>query len=147
MRKKREPMFKPKIYLILLVFFWSIHVSGRVSCVFAQDAVSRESRFLNSASELDYPPFAIVRPDGTADGFSVELLKAVSESMGLRIHVAVGPWYQIKQELADGALDVLPLVSYSRERDRYFDFTAPYLRMHGAIFVRKGNTSTAKKRT
>jgi len=93
---------------------------------------------LRSASELDYPPFALVKPDGTADGFSVDLLKAVVKAAGLKIHIAVGPWNEIKQNLIDGRLDVLPLVSYSPERDQFLDFTAPYLRMHGAIFVRKG---------
>nr|MBF0222331.1 transporter substrate-binding domain-containing protein [Desulfobulbaceae bacterium] len=96
---------------------------------------------LKSASELDYPPFAVVKPDGTADGFSVELLKAVVEAAHHKVDIAVGPWHEIKQQLADGYLDVLPLVAYTPERDKVFDFTAPYLQMHGTIFVRKGNRS------
>jgi len=100
---------------------------------------AEQPRTLRSASELDYPPFALVRPDGAADGFSVELLRAVAHSAGLRIGFKVGPWHAIKQELMDGELDVLPLVSHSTERERYFDFTIPYLRMHGTIFVRADN--------
>ena len=98
-------------------------------------------RPLQSASELDYPPFAVVLPDGSADGFSVELLKAVVQAMGLKIEFGVEPWHQIKQKLIQGELDVLPLVSYSRERDREFDFSASYMRLHGTVFVRKGDTS------
>ena len=98
-------------------------------------------RPLQSASELDYPPFAVVLPDGSADGFSVELLKAVVQAMGLKIEFGVGPWHQIKQKLIQGELDVLPLVSYSRERDWEFDFSASYMRLHGTVFVRKGDTS------
>ena len=96
------------------------------------------NRILKSASEFDYPPFALVRPDGSADGFSVDLLKAVTRTVGLEINFTVGPWHKIKQELVDGDLDVLPLVSYSQEREKVYDFTAPYLRMHGTIFVRQG---------
>ena len=95
-------------------------------------------RILKSASEFDYPPFALVRPDGSADGFSVDLLKVVTQAVGLEINFMVGPWHKIKQKLVDGHLDVLPLVSYSQEREKVYDFTAPYLRMHGTIFVRKG---------
>jgi two-component system cell cycle sensor histidine kinase/response regulator CckA len=102
-------------------------------------------RILKSASELDYPPFALVRADGSADGFSVDLLKAVTQAVGLEVNFAVGPWHEIKQKLADGQLDVLPLVSYSQERESVFDFTAPYLRMHGTIFVRKGEKSIRGK--
>ncbi|MHC4215553.1 MAG: transporter substrate-binding domain-containing protein, partial [Planctomycetota bacterium] len=83
-------------------------------------------------------PFALVRRDGSADGFSVDLLKAVTQAVGLEINFIVGPWHKIKQKLVDGHLDVLPLVSYSHEREKAYDFTVPYLRMHGTIFVRKG---------
>jgi len=53
----------------------------------------------------------LVRSDGSADGFSVDLLKAVTQAMGLEINFIVGPWHEIKQKLVDGHLDVLPLVS------------------------------------
>ncbi|MCI5208880.1 MAG: histidine kinase, partial [Candidatus Electrothrix sp. ATG2] len=100
-----------------------------------------QKKTLQSASELDYPPFALVRPDGTADGFSVELLKSVVEAADFNINISVGPWHDIKQQLKEGRLDVLPLVAYSNEREKYFDFTVSYLKMHGTIFVRKGETS------
>jgi len=96
---------------------------------------------LKSASEMDYPPFAIVLPDGSPDGFSVDLLKAVTQATDLQVHFETGPWHEIKEKLAEGKLDILPLVSYSKERDKIFDFSAPYLRMHGTIFVRKNENS------
>jgi PAS domain S-box-containing protein len=98
-------------------------------------------RILESASELTYPPFSLIAEDGRVDGFSVDLLKAVARAVGLDVAFDVGPWHRIKQALIDGRIDVLPFVSYSKERDRVFDFTAPYLRLHGTIFVRKGETS------
>lgn len=98
-------------------------------------------RVILSASELDYPPFSVIRDDGSADGFSVELLNAVAEAAGFDVKYKVGPWSEIKQELIEGRLDALPLVSYSKVRDKVLDFTAPYLRMHGTIFVRKGEKS------
>ncbi len=93
---------------------------------------------IKSASELDYPPFSIVRNDGTADGFSVELLKAVVHAVGHDISFDVAPWNEIKQDLINGHIDVLPLASYSAKREKVLDFTAPYLRMYGTIFVRRG---------
>jgi two-component system, sensor histidine kinase len=115
------------------------------SSLAAAEQPGPEHRVLRSASELDYPPFALVRPDGSADGFSVDLLKAVVRAAGLQVKFSVGPWQQIKQKLIDRQLDVLPLVSYSAKRDEVMDFTAPYLRMHGTIFVRRGNTDIKSK--
>jgi signal transduction histidine kinase/CheY-like chemotaxis protein len=91
-----------------------------------------------SATEFDYPPFSVT-DGGVADGFSVELLKAVAEVMDLQITFEIGQWDIIKNQLKDGELDVLPLVGHTEERDVYFDFTVPYMVMHGNIFVRKDN--------
>ena len=127
-------LFRSTLLTVLLA------ASACLAAVPAPAAQGTVPNVLRSASELDYPPFAVTLSDGTADGFSVELLKAVAQKAGLGIRIKTGPWAEIKQELADGRLDVLPLVSYSRERDAYFDFSIPYLQMHGSIFVRKGNT-------
>jgi two-component system, sensor histidine kinase len=124
------------IACVLSLFFSSLAVA---------DLPEPEHRVLRSASELDYPPFALVRPDGSADGFSVDLLKAVVRAAGMQVEFKVGPWQKIKQKLIDRQLDVLPLVSYSAKRDAVIDFTAPYLRMHGTIFVRAGNTDIKSK--
>ncbi|SHO43433.1 transporter substrate-binding domain-containing protein [Desulfopila aestuarii] len=116
---------------------------GILACPLAvkADHLVENHKILKSASELDYPPFAIVNSDGSAGGFSVDLLKAAAEAVGLRVSFKVGPWNELKQSLADGALDVLPLVSYSQERDQVYDFTTSYIRLHGTVFIRKGDSS------
>ncbi len=124
---------------IFIFFIVSIVVARAISpCPAADDRSTPNPRVLQSASELDYPPFAIVREDGSADGFSVDLLKEVVQAAGLDIRFGVGRWHEIKQDLVNGRIDILPLVSYSKERDKVFDFTVPYLRMHGTLFVREG---------
>lgn len=99
---------------------------------------SQQETILMSASELDYPPFAIVNEDGSAGGFSVELLNASVHAAGMDVSFYVAPWSQIKQELADGELDVLPLVGRTPEREPLYDFTVPYLTLHGGVFTRMG---------
>ncbi|MFO7713718.1 PAS domain S-box protein [Desulfosarcina sp.] len=128
------------IFTRLLVFLPFLF-AGLACAADSGDHPNSFPRVLSSASELDYPPFALVRDDGGADGFSVDLLKAVVSAVGLEITFKVGPWHAIKTGLANGELDVLPLVAHSAERDKAFDFTAPYLRMHGTIFVRRGENS------
>lgn len=123
------PRFISVLFVILIILPLSVSQA---------DTPWESSKKLLSASELDYPPFAIVQSDGTAGGFSVDLLKAASHAAGLDVTFKVGPWSQIKKELAQGRIDVLPLVSFSKERDEIYDFTAPYLKMNGTVFVRQG---------
>ncbi len=93
---------------------------------------------VRSACEPDYPPYCIVRPDGRADGFSVELMRAALKALGREVVFATGPWAKIKSDLARGEIEALPLVGRTPEREKDFDFTVPYLTMHGAIVVREG---------
>ena len=95
---------------------------------------------IRSASELDYPPFALVTKDNKADGFAVEMLRESLRAMGRDVQFEVGPWNKIKQDLAEGRIQVLPLVARTDERQAYLDFTAPYLSLHGSVVVRKDDT-------
>ena len=86
--------------------------------------------------EPDYPPYCIVSPAGGAGGFSVELLRAALEAMGQKVAFKTGPWVELKEDLAAGRIEVLPLVGRTPEREAVYDFTFPYLTMHGTIVVR-----------
>ncbi|MBC8206325.1 MAG: PAS domain S-box protein [Kiritimatiellales bacterium] len=99
------------------------------------------SQTLRSAAEPNYPPFSIVNPDGSADGFAVELLRAALSEVNRKASFQTAPWNQIKNELAADELDVLPLVGRTPEREVLFDFTFPYLTLHGALFVRNDETA------
>jgi len=93
-----------------------------------------------SATEYDYPPFSVTK-SGEADGFSVDLLKAVAEEMGLEISFTIDAWHTIKTELKNGEIDLLPLVGQTEEREAYFDFSVPYIVLRGNIFIRDDNTN------
>jgi two-component system sensor histidine kinase EvgS len=101
-------------------------------------AVSDPSSPVISAAEIDYPPFSIVDETGRADGFSVELLRAALAAMGRDVTFRTGPWGEVKGWLEKGDVQVLPLVGRTPEREELFDFTVPYMSLHGAIVVRSG---------
>ena len=114
-----------------LIFIY-VMILNSFLCV---DYVLCAEEVYESATEYDYPPFSITSGD-EADGFSVELLKAAAEVMGVHINFKIDEWHTIKKELEEGKLDVLPLVGYTPERDEMFDFTIPYIVLRGNIFVR-----------
>lgn len=91
-----------------------------------------------SGCEFDYPPYCVPK-HGKADGFSVELLRAALAAVGQTVSFKVADWDEIKQGLAAGRLQVLPMVSRTPEREALYDFTPPYLTMHGCLVVREDN--------
>lgn len=89
-------------------------------------------------SEPDYPPYCIIDENGNADGFSVNLFLAAAAAVGLEVEIRTDIWSRIREELTEGQIDALPLVGRTPEREELFDFTLPYLSLHGAVFVRSG---------
>lgn len=91
---------------------------------------------LRSACEIDYPPFSMVDENGRPGGFSVELLRSAARAMGREVDFRTGTWAEVKALLARGEIQALPLVGRTPEREAIYDFTFPYLSLHGAIVVR-----------
>ncbi len=131
---------KPAIgHQFVFMFFVLIIVLGYHEGLLAEDT-SLSLPPIISASEPDYPPLAIVTSEGKADGFSVELLRETLKALGRDVSFKVAPWSEIKQDLVDGRIQVLPLVGRTPEREAVYDFTLAYLTLHGTIIKRKGDS-------
>jgi polar amino acid transport system substrate-binding protein len=92
-------------------------------------------------SEQNYPPFALGLTDDSADGFTVELWRAVAAESHLSSTVQVKPFHEILQDFKAGNIDVLINLAQSDERRQFADFTVPHVIVNGAIFVREGENS------
>jgi diguanylate cyclase (GGDEF)-like protein/PAS domain S-box-containing protein len=92
-------------------------------------------------SEQDYPPFATGMTDATAGGFTVDLWRAVATEAGLTYQLRTLPFHQLLDEFKQGKIDVIINLAQSDERHHFADFTVPHVVVHGAIFVRKGETN------
>lgn len=95
---------------------------------------------VRSGCEPDYPPFCIVTEQGLADGFATELLRAALKTMGRSVVFETNTWARLRYGLEQGRLQALPLVGRTPARERIYDFTFPYLTLHGTIVVRADNT-------
>ena len=94
-------------------------------------------------SEIDFPPYAIVNAAGRASGFSVELLEAVAETMGLHIKVTTGPWPEVLASFKSRKYDLLPLVALSPQRADMATYTKPHTIAYDSFFVRRGSRPIA----
>lgn len=117
-----------------LGFSLTILIVAGLAC----DGVIAQAGTLRAGAEPDYPPLSFVNQAGQPDGFAIAVLRAASEVAGEQVAFETGLWTDLRQQLADGRLDVLPLVGRTPEREALYDFTIPYLTLYGALFVRKG---------
>ncbi|MEI8131970.1 MAG: transporter substrate-binding domain-containing protein, partial [Leptolinea sp.] len=83
-------------------------------------------------------PYTFINQQGKPDGFSVDLMNEVAKVMGVEVEIKVDTWQHAVIALQNGEIDFLPMMAYSAERDKLFDFSAPHTIAYDAIFTRKG---------
>ena len=119
------------------------------AAIAAPDAIRRttfsETATIRVAAEQAYPPYSFVGEDGQATGFSVDLARAIAETMGLTVEIKIAPWGQIRDDLTEGKLDLIAGMYYSDERSRTVAFSPPYTVTHHAIFARKQSPPVASE--
>ncbi len=85
----------------------------------------------------DYPPYQLLDKDLNPTGFSIDLLKAIAQTMGLNIKIELGQWDQVRTELEQGKVDGLAAMSPSLERSKVVNFSTSYVSLIYTLFIRK----------
>lgn len=118
--------------LTVLTSFWP------AGAALAEQTGLPPHRVIVVGGDHNYPPYEFVNADGQPDGYNVEMTKAIAKVMGIEVEIRLGPWDQIREKLESGEIDIVQGMIKSVERDRYFDFAAPYAIISQSIFARKG---------
>lgn len=118
-------------------------ISQSIMCVFillsgllASAEAADPSPEIRVGSELDFYPYAFVNAQGEADGFSVDLVKAVAGTMDLKLKIVAEPWDKVWNDLVAGRIDLLPLVGKLPERAAVIEFSKEHTGTPDAFFVR-----------
>jgi len=80
-------------------------------------------------------PYSFVDRKGELTGFATELMRAVAAEMRVEVRFETRPSPDLTDMLRGGSVDALQLFSHTAEREAYADFSVPYLRLQGALFI------------
>lgn len=117
--------------LILIVF---IHLALPLySNNFQSDTIIFKANY-------DYPPYHYLDKDMNPTGFSIDILNAISKTMGLNVKLELDTWSQVKQDLTKHKIDGIVGMSYSPQRSRNINFSTPYIYITHSLFARKGSS-------
>ena len=91
----------------------------------------------------DWAPFDFVDNDGNYRGIANDYLKLLSKKTGLKFETIVDKWSNNLKKIKEKKIDLLDAVYYSKQRDKYMDFTKPYLEILDYFYIRDDlNVST-----
>ena len=99
-----------------------------------------QKKQLNTIIVDNYAPYTFVNQNGNPDGFTVDLIRAIAQEMGFDLNIHVNIWDRARDALIHGEIQVLPMMAYSKDRDRIFDFSVPHTIAYDAFFTRKSGS-------
>lgn len=131
--KNNSPVFLRRLFLIACILI-QLHT---LSSGHDELTSAHLSDTILVGAEPDYPPYCSLDANGNPEGFAIDVFKAAAQAGDLHVNFKIGLWLQIKQDLVEGKINALPIVSRTPEREEILDFTLSYLTLKGAVFARK----------
>jgi polar amino acid transport system substrate-binding protein len=99
-----------------------------ISCGVKTKPGSDAPTALRVGMELSYPPFEMVDPSGNPAGVSVELARALAESLGQPLHIESMEFTGLIESLRSGKIDcIISSLTASGERRKVIDFSDGYV--------------------
>lgn len=95
------------------------------------------------AGDEKFPPYEYVDNEKTYTGFNVDIMNAIASRMEVHIKFYPMSWDDACKKLENGEIDVIQGMKYTKERDKYYDFSKEYLENSQSIFVRADNNDIA----
>jgi len=87
------------------------------------------------AGDNNFPPYEYVDENNNYVGFNVDIMRAIALSTGVEVYFYPMTWNEVGTRLMSGNVDIIQGMKYTRERDKYYDFSDEYLENSQSIFV------------
>ncbi len=105
------------------------------------DFTAREISYIRRKKSVDVAVIKNFRPfsfldNKTMRGFSIDLLKLISEKTGLKFNLIPDKWYKNLAKFKNGKIDMIDAISFKEERAKFTLYTKPYYKIPIVIFSR-----------
>jgi len=112
---------KLRLLITALIIFFMGWASGALA------TAAHKLPPLKIASEATYPPFVLMNPQGTMQGFDVAIVKALCLQMKRQCQFYNIPWDSLIPSLKLGKFDILiGAIAITKAREQQVAFTHPY---------------------
>ncbi len=92
---------------------------------------------LRASGGAGFAPYHFTDENGLAQGFDVDLLRALGRVTGRSVVIQLSPWEESRGALERGELDLVVGLVYSKERARTLRYTTPTLTLQYRAFARE----------
>ncbi|WP_084676965.1 EAL domain-containing protein [Massilia niastensis] len=90
---------------------------------------------LRVVMDENYPPFVYRKPDGTLEGYTVDIWRLWQKKTGVEVELVAVKWADVQPTLLRGQADVIDPIFRTETRLSTLDFTQPYGTVSTAIYA------------
>jgi two-component system sensor histidine kinase EvgS len=129
-----------KLFILNLLLILSCNIFAQINLSEDEKLWIEKNPIIRTAGGIDWKPF-----DFTVDqnkqrihqGISQDILVLISEKTGLIFDMHINEWSDNLKSIQENKLDLLPILSFTKERADYLDFSETYLDSFEFFFVRE----------
>lgn len=96
---------------------------------------SHADQVLRVVTDNNYPPYVVLRADGQAEGYIVDLWRLWESKTGVRADLQAIEWSQAQRAIRDREADVIDMMFRTPVREQLYDFSPPYATLPVSIYV------------
>lgn len=94
-----------------------------------------EPRVLRVVGDNNYPPFLFLDPAGKPTGYLVDYWHLWEQKTGVKVELQAMQWSWAQRSVLAGEADVIDMIFRTPERERAYDFSAPYAKVPVGIYA------------
>jgi diguanylate cyclase (GGDEF)-like protein len=98
-------------------------------------AVQAAPTSLRVVSDDNYPPYLFLGPDHQPRGYLVDEWKLWEQKTGVHVELVPTDWAGAQHMLLNGQADVIEMIFRTPEREKLYEFSAPYAKVSIGIYV------------
>ena len=96
-----------------------------------------KKKVIKVCTNPNWTPIEFTNNDGEPNGISIDILKLLGEKTGLQFQfIKTKTWAESQMYLKNKKCDILPAAIQTKEREKYANFTTPYLNYDLAIITK-----------
>jgi two-component system sensor histidine kinase EvgS len=120
-------------------FIFGMEQSEVLGLTTEEKAFLRDLPVLRIGNETDWPPFDFAE-NGEPRGYAIDLLNLLAKKLGIRLQYINGyNWTELTEMFRQGELAMLPAMFKNPQREKFVNFTKPYLTVSDILVTRQGN--------
>ena len=94
-----------------------------------------------------FAPFIFKNSKGEISGFDRDIADIIENKTGFKIEFELGKWSDIQERALKGEFDILSPVIKTTKREKYYNFSKPYLSYTAIVIVNRSNPKNIFKKS